>query len=221
VGLRSPSHPVARALLAAFTRLGGRGVAAPSANRFGRLSPTRAEHVADDLGDEFGLILDGGPCEVGVESTIVDLSRDAPVLLRPGGIGAQRIAEVLGVAPGGRDAQAPRASGTLAAHYAPRTALELVDSASLAARLAELAGQGMRVGVWSRERPAPVAAAQQAPDWVPAPADPAGYARELYDTLRRLDGLGLHRLLVERVPQQAAWDAVRDRLARAAASFEE
>jgi L-threonylcarbamoyladenylate synthase len=222
VGLRSPSHPVARALLAAFTRLGGRGVAAPSANRFGRVSPTRAEHVADDLGDDFGLILDGGPCDVGVESTIVDLSRDAPVLLRPGGIDARRIAEVLGVAPGGRDAQAPRAPGTLAAHYAPHTALELVDSAGLAARLAQLAGQGMRVGVWSRERPEPAAAATpQAPHWEPAPADPAGFARELYDTLRRLDGLGLHRLLVEHVPPQAAWDAVRDRLARAAASFEE
>ncbi len=241
VGLRSPSHPVARELLAAFARAGGHGVAAPSANRFGRVSPTRAAHVADDLGEDVGLILDGGPCEVGVESTIVDLSRGDPVLLRPGGIDAQRIAVVLGEAPRGRDAQAPRASGTLAAHYAPRTPLELLDRDRLAERAQRLASEGLRIGVWSRQRP-PLAASTGTPTprepssrgdraphatlpghwhWESQPPDPEGFARELYDTLRRLDALGLERLLVERVPESARWDAVRDRLARAGASFEE
>ncbi len=230
VGLRSPAHPVARALLEAFGRLGGHGVAAPSANRFGRVSPTRAEHVADDLGDDVALILDGGPCEVGVESTIVDLSRGAPVLLRPGGIPAERIAAVLGEAPRPRDAQAPRASGTLAAHYAPRTPVELVDAARLEARAATLAGQGVRVGVWARSpADSPARDPAHAPSHPPAhppshretmPDDPEACARALYDTLRRLDGLGLQRLLVERVPADPAWDAVRDRLARAAATFE-
>ncbi len=238
VGLRSPSHPVARTLLAAFADAGGHGIAAPSANRFGRVSPTRASHVADDLGEDVDLILDGGPCEVGVESTIVDLSRDAPVLLRPGGIEAQRIAEVLGEAPRARDARAPRASGTLAAHYAPRTPLELVDGGLLAERAARLAGEGLRIGVWSRAPATPGAtipaakpgeAGQPAPHarlpghwhWESQPADPERFARELYDTLRRLDALGLQRLLVERVPESPRWDAVRDRLARAAASFRE
>jgi len=249
VGLRSPSHPVARALLTAFAHAGGHGVAAPSANRFGRVSPTRASHVADDLGGDVDLILDGGPCEVGVESTIVDLSRGAPVLLRPGGIDARQIAEVLGEMPRERDAQAPRASGTLAAHYAPRTPLELVPGERLAARADRLVGEGLRIGVWSRQRPAQgatgatsVSGARGARGvhgaatstepalktrlpghwhWESQPPDPEGFARELYDTLRRLDELGLARLLVERVPESPRWDAVRDRLARAAASFEE
>jgi L-threonylcarbamoyladenylate synthase len=186
---------------------------------------------------------------VGVESTIVDLSRGAPVLLRPGGIDARQIAEVLGEMPRARDAQAPRASGTLAAHYAPRTPLELVPGERLAARADRLVGEGLRIGVWSRQRPAQgatgatsVSGARGARGvhgaatstepalktrlpghwhWESQPPDPEGFARELYDTLRRLDELGLARLLVERVPESPRWDAVRDRLARAAASFEE
>jgi len=234
VGLRSPSHPVARALLEAFVRLGGHGVAAPSANRFGRVSPTRASHVADDLGEDVALILDGGACEVGVESTIVDLSRGEPVLLRPGGIDVQRIAAVLGRTPRERDARAPRASGTLAAHYAPRTPLELVDGADLPARVVALTGQGAHVAVWS-VRPSGAVTGPPAGDaggaspgrargaalWLAQPRNPADFARELYDTLRRIDALGVQRLLVQRVPGTPDWDAVRDRLARAAASFEE
>jgi L-threonylcarbamoyladenylate synthase len=247
VGLRSPSHPVARDLLAAVAHAGGHGVAAPSANRFGRVSPTRAAHVADDLGEDVGLILDGGACEVGVESTIVDLSRGDPVLLRPGGIDAQRIAEVLGEQPGAPDAEAPRAPGTLAAHYAPRTPLELVDGDLVADRAARLAREGLRIGVWSRRPPPAIepiepdttnpaktshrglpstAPAQRSRlpghwHWESQPSDPERFARELYDTLRRLDAMGLQRLLVERVPQASRWDAVGDRLARAAATFEE
>jgi L-threonylcarbamoyladenylate synthase len=116
VGLRVPSHPVARALLQAF----GGGVAAPSANRFGRISPTTAQHVADDLGDAVALTLDGGACDVGIESTIVAFSGERAVLLRPGGIAVERLAAVLGHVPLAPDASAPRASGTLASHYAPR-----------------------------------------------------------------------------------------------------
>lgn len=226
VGLRSPAHPVARALLAEFTRLGGHGVAAPSANRFGRVSPTRAEHVLQDLGDAAGLVLDGGPCDVGVESTIIDLSRGRPVLLRPGGVSLDRLREVLGSEPDCPDAQAPKASGTLAAHYAPHTPLELVDSDRLVARAAELAGAGS-VAVWSHGCPWPRAeesgVAEPPPDgrirWEPAPESPERYARVLYETLRALDASSVDRILVERVPGDRAWDAVRDRLGRAAATF--
>lgn len=209
IGLRCPSHPVARALLARFVALGGSGVAAPSANRFGRVSPTRARHVADDLGEDAPLILDGGAAEVGVESTIVDLSRDRPVLLRPGRIGRAAIEAALGEPVADRDADAPRASGTLAAHYQPATPVELLDASALAARLA--AGEGARCAVWSRTRPqAPVFA------WEPAPSDAAAFEAALYDTLRRLDRIGASRLLVEALPVGADWDAARDRLGRAA-----
>jgi L-threonylcarbamoyladenylate synthase len=214
IGLRCPSHPVARALLAAFAGLGGHGIAAPSANRFGRVSPTRAQHVADDLGDDVGLVLDGGDCDVGLESTIIDLSRGEAVLLRPGGIPAGQLAVALGGAPKPPDARAPRASGTLAAHYAPHTPLELVEPDRIPARLQELQPGGARIAVWSLARPS-VALAW----WEAMPNDAQACARVLYDTLRRLDALGADRLLVERVPADPVWDAVRDRLARAAATF--
>ena len=119
VGLRMPAHPVAKALLAAFAALGGAGIAAPSANRFGHVSPTSAQHVEDDLGNAVAMILDGGPCAVGIESTIVAFTSGNPVLLRPGGIGVGELARVLGRAPEAPGMDAPRASGTLASHYAP------------------------------------------------------------------------------------------------------
>lgn len=219
VGLRCPSHPVARALLQAFARLGGHGVAAPSANRFGRVSPTRARHVRDDLSAHaegvLNLVLDGGPCAVGLESTIVDLSRGRPVLMRPGGLPAADIERVLGSALQPRDAAAPRASGTLAAHYAPRTPVELVDPAALERRIEVLAAGGLRVAAWCARRPASVRLAH----WEPADTDPAGFARGLYEGLRRLDAQAFDRILVEQLPGDRAWDAVRDRLGRAAASF--
>lgn len=219
IGLRCPAHPVALALLRAFARLGGRGVAAPSANRFGRVSPTRAEHVAADLAQHAGgaltLVLDGGPCELGLESTIVDLSRGAPVLMRPGGLTAARIEAVLGRRLGRRDAHAPRASGTLAAHYAPHTPLELVETAALPARIATLARAGLRIAAWCRTRPDASALAH----WEPAEDDPVRFGRKLYASLRSLDALGLDRILVEPLPADAEWDAARDRLGRAAASF--
>ncbi len=216
IGLRCPADPVARALLAAFVALGGHGVAAPSANRFGRVSPTRAEHVADDLGRDAPLILDGGPCTVGVESTIVDLSRGRAALLRPGAISAAQLAHVLGEAPQAPGRDAPRASGTLAAHYAPRTPIELVATESIIDRARTLASRLGHLGIVSRQRP------QGVPFhvWQPAPDDPAAYGRWLYDGLRTLDTQGLDRLLVETPPRGPAWDAVHDRLARAAASFD-
>ncbi|NLD70347.1 MAG: threonylcarbamoyl-AMP synthase, partial [Limnobacter sp.] len=198
IGLRAPAHPVARELLQAFEALGGTGVAAPSANRFGRVSPTQARHVIDDLGAQAPMVLDGGSCEVGVESTIVDLSRAVPVLLRPGGIEAARLEAVLGEPLGAADATAPRAPGTLAAHYAPRTPLELIDGRDLPRRLGALSARGLRVAVWSRERPAASAA-----HWEAAPEEPQAMAQCLYETLRRLDGGGFDRLLIEAPPEAA------------------
>jgi L-threonylcarbamoyladenylate synthase len=209
IGLRCPSHPVARALLERFTALGGSGVAAPSANRFGRVSPTTAAHVLDDLGTDAPLVLDGGAAEVGVESTIVDLTRERAVLLRPGRIGRAALESALGEPVGDRDAQAPRASGTLAAHYQPATPVELVEAGSIARRIAEL--DGRRLAVWCRVRPPPPLA-----HWLAQPDAPQALEAALYDSLRRLDRLGAERILVEALPADAAWDAARDRLGRAA-----
>ena len=187
VGLRVPDHPVARALLAAF----GGGIAAPSANRFGRVSPTTAEHVVAELGEET-FVLDGGPCRVGLESTIVDLSGARPALLRPGGISREALEAVLGpVAVGGTTA----APGTLPAHYAPRTALRIADHAETEAE--RLRAEGLTVAVL-------------------AAAAPEDYARQLYAELRRLDALGVDLLVAERVPEAGIGAAVNDRLSRAA-----
>jgi L-threonylcarbamoyladenylate synthase len=208
---------VARALLERFTQLGGSGVAAPSANRFGKVSPTQAGHVLDDLGVHSPLILDGGPCEVGVESTIVDLTRETARLLRPGRIRREAIEQVLGAPLADRDAQAPRASGTLAAHYSPRAPLELIDAAALAARLADCAKAGLRIGLWSSESPAtgPGASLVQ---WIAAPAQAAVWEADLYDALRRFDAANVDRIIVVRPPASPDWEAVRDRLTRAAAA---
>jgi L-threonylcarbamoyladenylate synthase len=209
VGLRCPSHPVAQALLRRFVALGGSGVAAPSANRFGKVSPTAASHVASDLGADAPMILDGGPSEVGVESTILDLSRGRPVLLRPGRIDRAAIEAVLGEAVSDRDARAPRASGTLASHYCPDTPVELVAGAAIERHLGSAAPA--RIALWSRHPPAaPVAC------WAQAPADATAYEAQLYDTLRRLDRLALDLILIETPPGGPAWAAVHDRLGRAA-----
>jgi L-threonylcarbamoyladenylate synthase len=208
VGLRVPAHPVARELLMTF----GEGVAAPSANRFGRISPTTARHVADDLGDAVSLILDGGPCAVGIESTIVAFVGDAPVLLRPGGIAVADLERALGRSLAARDGRAPRAPGTLLAHYAPRTPAVLVEPAALRAELAQLGERDEDVAVLARtvERPADFEDA-----WIRAPADAAAYAHDLYANLRALDAANADVILVESAPPDDAWLAVRDRLARA------
>ena len=223
VGLRCPSHPVAQALLEAFSALRGGhgGVAAPSANRFGHVSPTTAQHVRDEFGGAIH-VLDGGASDVGIESTILDLSRGFPALLRPGRITPQDIADVLGDAPrlpDGSDAAAPRASGTLKAHYAPRTPLALLPFDALQALLAARQQD---------ERVALVARVSRAGDWahaegvhfVAAPEDPQVYARELYGLLRALDRADVSRILIEKLPDTIEWIAVNDRLGRAAAAFE-
>ena len=208
VGLRCPSHPMALDLLREFARVGSGAVAAPSANRFGHVSPTTAQHVREEFGGDL-MVLDGGACEVGLESTIVDLSRGAPVLLRPGAITRRDIEAVLGIAPAPRDADAPRASGTLEAHYAPRAVLSLADAAAIATQASDT---GIAV-LALRARPAGAKVAA----WIAAPSDPMRYGHDLYASLRTLDRSGARRILVEAPPPLAAWEAVNDRLARAAA----
>jgi L-threonylcarbamoyladenylate synthase len=224
VGLRCPSHPVAQRLLEAFSarRAGHGGVAAPSANRFGHVSPTTAQHVREEFGGAIH-VLDGGACEVGIESTIVDLSRGFPALLRPGRVTPREIADVLGVAPrlpDGSDATAPRASGTLKAHYAPRTPLALLPFAALEPMLARAQAAGTRVALVARVSRAGAWADAANVHFVAAPEDPHVYARELYGLLRALDRARVERIFVEKLPDTAEWVAVNDRLGRAAAAFE-
>lgn len=214
VGLRCPSHPVAIALLRAFK--GGKGgVAAPSANKFGAVSPTLAEHVRDEFGADgsVAMVLDGGASQVGIESTIVDLSRLAthgPVLLRPGHISAQAIAAVIDQLPSAPDAAAPRASGTLESHYAPHTPVAMQESAQLRQTLAELAGAGRKVAlIHYSDMPSTLAALR-------LPATPGGFAHALYAALRAMDGHGADVILVEAPPQGGDWLGVNDRLRRAA-----
>jgi L-threonylcarbamoyladenylate synthase len=212
VGLRMPAHPVAKALLAAFAERGGTGIAAPSANRFGHVSPTTAQHVEDDLGGAVAMILDGGACEVGIESTIVAFTDGSPVLLRPGGIGVGELARVLGRAPEAPGAAAPRASGTLASHYAPHAPAHRVAAGELLREVAERAGKGERVAVLARTIVAPTGFSGT---WCAAPQDASDYAHDLYANLRALDAPGITAMLVEDVPDDDAWLAVRDRLTRA------
>jgi L-threonylcarbamoyladenylate synthase len=233
IGLRVPAHPLARELLRAFATARApmpAGIAAPSANRFGRISPTTAAHVHEELGDRVSLILDGGSCEVGIESTIVDLSRVAPEILRPGAISAEEIARVIGVSPlshlreagqgqGGRAQgpplrDAPRVSGSLAAHYAPRTALRLVEASALPVEAVRLAQSGQRVAVLAHSVVDPGDARLS---WQSLNPDPAVYAHDLYASLRAMDALGMDALLVESVPASSSWRAIADRLGRAAA----
>jgi len=212
VGLRVPSHPVARQLLDAFGELGGSGIAAPSANRFGHVSPTTAQHVAEDLGDAVSMIVDGGPCDVGIESTIVAFTGGEPMLLRPGGIAIEDLVRVLGEAPHAPDAMAPRASGTLASHYAPRAAARIVTSRQLLQEVARLASSGERVAVLARTVLPP---ANFAGAWIASHDDAPRYAHDLYANLRALDRPGVTAILIESVPNGGAWLAVRDRLTRA------
>jgi L-threonylcarbamoyladenylate synthase len=204
VGLRVPSHPVAHALLAAF----GGGVAAPSANRYGRVSPTRAAHVRDEFGDAVPCVLDGGDCEVGLESTIVACLDDTPLLLRPGRISLAELEAVAGPVRRAAPGEGPRAPGSTRSHYAPATPLRLLEPAALDA---------------SREPATAVLALRAAPAgfrgvaWIEAGRVAERYAHDLYANLRRLDRAGASAILVEAPPSGPEWEAVRDRLRRAAA----
>ncbi len=229
IGLRCPAHPVAQALLAALRKPadGARevwGIAAPSANKFGRVSPTTAAHVLSEFGDDL-LILDGGPCEVGIESTIIDCTRGAPVLLRPGAITAAQVADACGrqlLSKEELDAQnqpGPRASGTLESHYAPSAAVRLMDAKALQAALdllasAQAPGARPTIALYHRS-PLHVRSPLVAAHRMPNHAQPA--AHELFAKLREMDAQGVKLIWVEAPPDAPEWDGVRDRLTRAAA----
>jgi L-threonylcarbamoyladenylate synthase len=232
VGLRCPDHGVAQALLAAAARLGVPGVAAPSANRFGRVSPTQAQHVADEFGgsaphDEL-LVLDGGACRVGIESAIVDCTRGRPVLLRPGLWSAEELSAFAGETLQQPDGQAPRASGTLAAHYAPRAHVRLLAPGDLEAALAAWAARATSATGLTQGQPAlaPARLAVYSRSAVSGrdllcrrmPDSAALTAHELFAVLRELDGPDVAAIWVEQPPADPSWDGVRDRLQRAAAA---
>ncbi|BCA78807.1 L-threonylcarbamoyladenylate synthase [Desulfuromonas sp. AOP6] len=215
IGLRIPAHPLALDLLQAF----GGGLAAPSANRFGRISPTRAVHVRDEFGDSLDLVLDGGSCQVGVESTILSLAKKEPALLRPGGISGGQLAKVLGCRPANRTMGASdiRASGLLPSHYAPRTPLAIEPHNRLWPRARQLGEQGLQVALMTlEESPADFCPTHQT-RVVKMPGRPQAYAHRLYHTLRSLDDGSNDLLLVESPPQTEAWMAINNRLLRAAA----
>jgi L-threonylcarbamoyladenylate synthase len=209
VALRVPAHPIMRQVLTSF----GGGIAAPSANRFGGVSPTRAEHVRADLGEAVDLIVDAGPCPIGIESTIVDVSGDHPRLLRPGAISPEELEKVLEqplrTAPS--DVRAP---GLLRSHYAPSAAVELVAPEEIARRAEELQSSGRKVAVIAP-------GLSQLPSGArafPIAGDIAGFARDLYATFREIDRQGFDMILVVPPPSSGLGFAIRDRLARAASS---
>ncbi len=214
IGLRCPSHPVARALLDAAAALGVAGVSGPSANRFGRISPTTAAHVHEEFGDAL-TIVDGGDCEAGIESAIVDCTRKVPALLRPGVLTREQIEAALGGRLREPDEGAPRASGTLEAHYAPRAKLRLMPAKELKIAMSVLPKSAVNpVAVYFRtvSPGASVRASRAMPD------NPVAAAHELFAALRELDASGASLIWVETPPEAPAWDGVRDRLQRAAAA---
>ncbi|NBU44941.1 MAG: threonylcarbamoyl-AMP synthase [Betaproteobacteria bacterium] len=227
IGLRCPSHPVAQAVMRRAQALGVQGISAPSANHFGRVSPTTAAHVQDELGSEL-LVLDGGACEVGIESTIIDCTRGRPVLLRPGMLSIETLSAAAGepvLSPQAfaqlhpAPAAAPRASGTLESHYAPRARVHLLSHAALQARLDALAPEAQHppsrpaCGVWARTAlRVPHGAVLRA-----MPERASECAHVLFAELRAFDQLGVSDILVETPPSSTDWDGVRDRLTRAAA----
>ncbi len=215
IGLRCPSHPVAQRLLQTCAAMGVQGVSAPSANRFGRVSPTTAAHVQSELGTDL-LILDGGECAVGIESTIIDCTRGAPILLRPGHITRVQIEAACGHALLDKNAvaqAAPRASGTLESHYAPRAKVRLMAAQDIEAKLQALGPHANNLGVWSAQRPDAGAGVL----WRAQPTDAGQAAHDLFSVLRDLDARGVSQIWVQLPPDTPDWEGVRDRLQRAAA----
>ncbi|MDR2215871.1 MAG: threonylcarbamoyl-AMP synthase [Nevskiaceae bacterium] len=211
IAIRIPSHPIAQDLLSAF----GGGIAAPSANRFGRLSATRAEHVREEFGDAVKVILDGGPCAVGLESTIVSCLDEIPRLLRPGAVTLAQLQAVAGTVRVGGGHDAPRVPGSTVSHYAPSTPLSIVANDELDRLTQSLARSGQRVAVLAQRAPSKVDATVT---WINAGTQASAYAHDLYANLRALDHAGCALILVQDVPGDPSWDAIRDRLQRAAAA---
>lgn len=238
VGLRCPAHPLAQQLLVEFAKGGSGIIAAPSANKFGHISPTTAEHVRTEFGDGL-MILDGGACDVGIESTIIDLSRmqslKHPVILRPGAITPEMIARVIGemplraedvpsANPTSSTIESPRVSGNLAAHYAPLTPLRLLRRKMLQEKTDQYLADGKHVAVLAFAAPPGIVPLPLGVGlkkvrplvWITAERDSASYARDLYAHLRTLDAAQTAIILVEAPPMTAAWEAINDRLGRAA-----
>jgi L-threonylcarbamoyladenylate synthase len=209
IAIRVPAHPMAQQLLTAF----GGGIAAPSANRYGRLSPTRAEHVREELGETVRVILDGGECQIGLESTIVSFEDAGVRLLRPGSVTAAQMRGVIGDLLIGADPLSPRVPGSMPTHYAPSTPMTIVPSGEIDAQADAASSGGRRVAVLAQRLPL---RSHKYVTWINAGRRPESYGRDLYTNLRTLDKAGCQRILVQDVPEGERWDAIRDRLLRAA-----
>ena len=214
IAIRVPAHPMAQQLLTAF----GGGIAAPSANRYGRLSPTRAEHVREELGDAVRVILDGGECQIGLESTIVSFEGDGVRLLRPGSVTATQISAVVGELFSDDGRPVPRVPGSPPTHYAPTTHMTIVPAGEIDAQADAASSGGRRVAVLAQRLPL---RAHKYATWINAGHRPENYGRDLYANLRTLDKAGCRRILVQAVPDGERWDAIRDRLVHAATSVAE
>jgi L-threonylcarbamoyladenylate synthase len=212
IAIRVPAHPMAQQLLRAF----GGGIAAPSANRFGRLSPTRAEHVREELGDAVRMVLDGGECQIGLESTIVAFGDSGARLLRPGGVTAAQIRAVVGELGIGAVQESPRVPGSTPHHYAPVTPMTIVPAGEVDAQADAASRGGKRIAVLAQRLPL---RAHKYVTWINAGRRPESYGHDLYNNLRTLDRAGCQRILVQEVPDGERWDAIRDRLLRAATNI--
>ena len=216
IGLRCPAHPVALAFLAACLDVGVKGVAGPSANRFGRVSPTTAAHVVSEFGGDL-MVLDGGPCAVGIESSIVDCTRAQPVLLRPGVLTHAQLEAACGQRVLSADEltlAAPRASGTLESHYAPNANVRLMDAKAIQTALEVLGADAAHIAVYARSI---VRIRSERVLFRRMPDDALATAQQLFAVLRDFDAQGVKLIWIENPPQTPEWDGVRDRLGRAAA----
>ena len=214
VAVRVPAHPMAQQLLTAF----GGGIAAPSANRYGHVSPTRAEHVRDEFGSSIQLVLDGGECKLGLESTIIACLDGCVRLLRPGAVTLSQLQRVVGEVLVDASAKGPRVPGSQHAHYAPSTALSIIPGDDLEKIVASMGDSGLRAAVLAMRPPL---GTYPLVTWINAGQRPEAYAHVLYAHLRTLDKVGAARILVQELPGDERWDAARDRLQRAAAASSE
>ena len=209
IAIRVPAHPMAQQLLTAF----GGGIAAPSANRYGRLSPTRAEHVREELGEAVRVVLDGGECQLGLESTIVSFEGPTVRLLRPGSVTAAQVRAVVGELAIGAAHESPRVPGAAPSHYAPVTPMTIVPAGEIDGHADAASGGGKRIAVLAQRLPL---RSHKYVTWINAGRRPESFGRDLYNNLRTLDRAGCQRILVQEVPEGERWDAIRDRLLRAA-----